>query len=55
MKSLLGPRLGDAKPEADWSGTRLIINSLKADWNSQRVKYLGDYHFARLTDPFLGL
>ena len=47
------PELGDAKPEADWSGTRLIINSLKADWNSQRVKYLGDYHFARLTDPFL--
>ena len=29
------PELGDAKPEADWSGTRLIISSLKADWNSR--------------------
>ena len=47
------PELGDAKQEADWSGTRLIISSLKADWTSRRVKDLGEYDFARLTDPFL--
>ena len=46
------PELGDAKPETDWSGTRLIISSLKADWTHGRVKYLGEYDFARLTDPF---
>jgi len=46
------PELGDAKPKADWSGTRLVIGSLRADWTHGRVKYLGEYDFARLTDPF---
>ncbi len=46
------PEHGDAKPKADWSGTRLIIGSLRADWTPDRVKYLGEYDFARLTDPF---
>lgn len=46
------PKRGKAKPKADWSGTRLIIGSLRADWTRDRVKYLGEYNFARLTDPF---
>ena len=46
------PERGKAKPKADWSGTRLIIGSLGADWTHDRVKYLGEYNFARLTDPF---
>ena len=46
------PERGDAKPKVDWSGTRLIIGSLRADWTHDRVKYLGEYDFARLTDPF---
>ena len=46
------PESGDMKPDKDWSGTRLMIESLTADWTSDRVKYLGKYDFARLTDPF---
>lgn len=46
------PERGGAKPKEDWSGTRLIIGSLRADWTHDRVKYLGEYDFARLTDPF---
>jgi signal transduction histidine kinase len=46
------PEKGDAKPGRDWSGTRLIIGSLSADWTHDRVKYLGEHDFARLTDPF---
>ena len=46
------PERGGEKPEPGWSGTRLIIGDLSADWNYDRVKYLGEYDFARLTDPF---
>ncbi len=46
------PECGSAKPEPDWSGTRLIIGALGADWTYERVKYLGEHDFARLTDPF---
>lgn len=46
------PERGGAKPQTDWSGTRLIIAALAADWTYDRVKYLSDYDFARLTDPF---
>ena len=46
------PERGTAKPEPGWSGTRLIISALTADWTSDRVKYLGEHDFARLTDPF---
>ena len=46
------PTHGGDKPEPDWSGTRLIIGDLGADWTRNRVKDLGEYHIARLTDPF---
>ena len=46
------PERGGPKPEPKWSGTRLIIGALCADWTFDRVKYLGEYDFARLTDPF---
>ena len=46
------PESGGAKPNEDWSGTRLIIESLTADWTYDHVKYLGEQEFARLTDPF---
>ena len=46
------PESGDMKPDKNWSGTRLMIESLTADWTSDRVKHLGKYDFARLTDPF---
>jgi signal transduction histidine kinase len=48
----VAPEDGDVKPEVDWSGTRLKIGSLTADWTYDRVKYLGEHDFARLTDPF---
>ena len=46
------PERGGAKPEPGWCGTRLIIGDLGADWTYDRVKYLGEHDFARLTDPF---
>ncbi len=46
------PESGSAKPEADWSGTRLIIGALNSDWTLKRVKYLSEDEFSRLTDPF---
>lgn len=46
------PESGSAKPEADWSGTRLFIGALNADWTYDRIKYLSEHDFARLTDPF---
>ncbi len=46
------PKLGEIKQESDWSGTRLIIRALSADWTNDRVKQLGEHDFARLTDPF---
>ena len=48
----VSPHPGNAKPDPNWSGTRLLIASLSADWNYDRVKHLGEYDFARLTDPF---
>ena len=48
----LAPERGGTKQESDWSGTRLIICALAADWTYDRVKYLGAHDFARLTDPF---
>ena len=46
------PERGGTKPEPGWSGTRLTIGDLGADWTYDRVKYLGEHDFARLTDPF---
>ena len=46
------PERGGAKPRQSWSGTRLIIRDLAADWTYDRVKYLAGHDFARLTDPF---
>ena len=48
----VAPERGGTKPESDWSGTRLIIGALGADWTDDRIKYLGEHDFARLTDPF---
>ena len=48
----ISPEPGPVKPDPEWSGTRLLIRSLKGDWNYDRVRRLGEYDFARLTDPF---
>ena len=48
----IAPEQGGTKPESDWSGTSLIIGALAADWTYDRVKYLGEHDFARITDPF---
>lgn len=47
------PTNGDAKRDAAWSGTRIIIGKLTEDWTSERVKRMAEYDFSRLTDPFL--
>lgn len=46
------PERGKSKPNRNWSGTKLIMTALTADWTHDRVKYLGEHDFARLTDPF---
>lgn len=48
----VAPEKDGAKPSSDWSGTRLIIGSLNADWTFDRVRDFAEYDFARLTDPF---
>lgn len=46
------PKEGELKPDPHWSGTRLIIGALAADWTKDRVKELCENDFSRLTDPF---
>lgn len=46
------PIQGELKPEPHWSGTRLIIGALAADWTKDYARDLCAYDFSRLTDPF---
>ena len=46
------PETGASKPKANWSGTRLIIEGLGANWTQRRVQHLAQFDFARLVDPF---
>ncbi len=48
----IAPEQGGLKPKPSWSGTRLIIRALAADWTLERVKDLCTDEFSRLTDPF---
>ena len=48
----ISPDHGLTKPDPHWSGTRLLITSLSSDWSYDRARYMGEYDFARLTDPF---
>ncbi len=48
----VAPEHGTSKPDGNWSGTKLIMTALTADWTHDRVKHLGEHDIARLTDPF---
>ena len=48
----VAPTEGGEKPNPGWSGTRISISALVADWTHMRVRRLGEEDFARLTDPF---
>jgi signal transduction histidine kinase len=48
----IAPEQGGSKPKPSWSGTRLIIGALTADWTLKYVQNLCADHFSRLTDPF---
>lgn len=50
----VSPEQGNLKSKPNWSGTRLIIGALAADWTLKRVKNLCTNDFSRLTDPFSG-
>jgi signal transduction histidine kinase len=50
---IIEPETGGPKPDANWSGTRIIIGSLSEDWTEERAKRMAEYDFARLTDPFI--
>ena len=47
----VAPTLGGPKPTPVWSGTSIIISDLVENWTSARARELGEYDFARLTDP----
>ncbi|MBN9657101.1 MAG: sensor histidine kinase [Acidobacteria bacterium] len=47
------PKRGAAKPDEEWSGTRIIISHLTEDWTRQRLERMAQYDFARIADPFL--
>ncbi len=51
---LIEPRRGTRKPFPEWSGTRLKISALTADWSLEKVRSLAQREFSRLTDPFSG-
>ena len=46
------PEQGELKSDPHWSGTRLIIGALAADWTKDYVRNLCEYDFSRLTDTF---
>ncbi|MEQ1762137.1 MAG: sensor histidine kinase [Pyrinomonadaceae bacterium] len=46
------PTKGKTKPEPEWSGTRLEVGAIAADWTLDRLQKLAERDFARLTDPF---
>lgn len=48
----ISPQVGSLKQDPGWSGTRLTIGSVAADWHYDRVKRIAENDFARLTDPF---
>ena len=48
----VAPERGASKSDGNWSGTKLTMTALTSDWTLDRVKYLGEHEFARLTDPF---
>lgn len=46
------PQKSIPKPDADWSGTSIVIRDLVENWTEPRVREMAEYDFARLTDPF---
>lgn len=46
------PETGASKPKPDWSGTRLIIENLSANWTQSRIMHLAQFDLTRLVDPF---
>ena len=47
----VAPTFGGPKPTSNWSGTSIIISDLVENWTNTRARELGEYDFARLTDP----
>lgn len=47
------PKRGPRKPKPDYHGTKLIISDLAEDWTERRLRDFAEFHFARLTDPFV--
>lgn len=50
----VSPAQGGPKPNAAWSGTRLVVGDLGENWTEARVREMCEYDFARLTDPTVG-
>lgn len=45
------PTMGDAKPGLEYSGTRIRITALTADWSSERLRNVAN-ELSKLTNPF---
>lgn len=48
------PEHGDKKPNKEWSGTRLTISNLSADWTRTKIQRLATEEFSKLTAPMAG-
>jgi signal transduction histidine kinase len=46
------PGVGSAKPDRNWSGTKVKISGLKGNWSPQRIMDIATTEFAKLSDPF---
>jgi signal transduction histidine kinase len=48
----INPVVGEEKEDRQWSGTKIRINGLKADWTLEKFKTIIVNEFSRLVDPF---
>jgi signal transduction histidine kinase len=48
----VAPKFGEAKPDAEICGTRILVTNLKARWDELRLKKYADESVSKLSDPF---
>ncbi|HBP6261869.1 ATP-binding protein [Pseudomonas aeruginosa] len=46
------PQVGKEKPEAEYSGTKIIIRDLQSDWSLEKINGLISSEMAKLANPF---
>ena len=50
----ISPQKSGAKPDKNWSGTKITIRNLESNWTRRRLEELAVEEFSMLTDPLAG-